>query len=58
VHPLVAPLRGLSPVELDVLQLALNFGHVATILNKSPATDLDTAETMLKLIAQNYLHVE
>jgi hypothetical protein len=31
---------------------------VATILNKSPATDLETAETMLKLIAQNYLHVE
>jgi pSer/pThr/pTyr-binding forkhead associated (FHA) protein len=58
VHPLVAPLRGLGPVELDVVQLALNFGHVATILNKSPATDLETAETMLKLIAQNYLHVE
>jgi hypothetical protein len=58
VHPLVASLRKLSPVELDVLQLAINFGHVATILNKSPATDLETAETMLKLIAQQYLQVE
>ncbi|MFO0553407.1 MAG: DUF4388 domain-containing protein [Polyangiaceae bacterium] len=58
VHPLQAPLRALSHVELDVLQLAVNFGHVATILNKSPATDLETAETLLKLIAQGYLQVE
>jgi len=58
VHPLSAPLRALGPNELDVLQLALNFGHVATVLNKSPATDLDTAEILLKLIAQNYLAIE
>ena len=58
VHPLQAPLRNLSPVELDVLQLAVNFGHVATILNKSPATDLETAEVMLKLMKESYLHVE
>jgi hypothetical protein len=58
VHPLQSPLRKLSPVELDVLQLAINFGHVATILNKSPATDLETAEVLLRLISQSYLHVE
>ncbi|MBL8740973.1 MAG: DUF4388 domain-containing protein [Myxococcales bacterium] len=58
VHPLSAPLRNLKPVELDVLQLAINFGHVATILNKSPATDLDTAEVLLRLMSQNYLQVE
>ncbi len=58
VHPLQSPLRNLSPVELDVLQLAINFGHVATILNKSPATDLETAEVLLKLMSQSYLHVE
>ncbi|NUP04720.1 MAG: DUF4388 domain-containing protein [Polyangiaceae bacterium] len=58
VHPLQAALRKLSPVELDVLQLAINFGHVATILNKSPATDLETAEVLLKLMKESYLHVE
>jgi len=58
VHPLQSPLRKLTPVELDVLQLAINFGHVATILNKSPATDLETAEVLLRLMSQSYLHVE
>ncbi|HTJ83112.1 MAG TPA: hypothetical protein VL400_15440, partial [Polyangiaceae bacterium] len=58
VHPLQAPLRSLDAKELDVLQLAINFGHVATILNKSPATDLETAELLLKLIGAGYLQVE
>ncbi len=58
VHPLQSPLRSLSASELDVLQLAINFGHVATILNKSPATDLDTAQILLKLLAQNYVQIE
>jgi hypothetical protein len=57
-HPLRAPLRALSPAELDALQLAYNFGHLATILNKSPATDLDTANTVLKLIEGGYLRPE
>ncbi len=58
VHPLQAPLRALSASELDVLQLAVNFGHVATILNKSPATDLDTAQILLKLLSSNYVQIE
>ncbi len=58
VHPLQSPLRNLDARELDVLQLAINFGHVATILNKSPATDLETAELLLKLLAGGYLQVE
>src|SRR5690606_6658880 len=37
--PLIPPLRDLSPEELDVLQLAHNYGHVETVLNKSLATD-------------------
>ncbi len=57
-HPLEAPLRGLDAKELDILQLALNFGHVATILNKSPATDLETAQLLMKLIQQRYLQPE
>ena len=57
-HPLEAPLRGLDAKELDILQLALNFGHVATVLNKSPATDLETAQLLMKLIQQRYLQPE
>jgi hypothetical protein len=54
-QPLEAPLRDLDAKELDILQLALNFGHVATVLNKSPATDLDTAQLLLKLLKNRYL---
>ncbi len=57
-QPLRPQLRDLQPAELDVLQLAYNHGHLATILNKSQATDLDTAQSVLKLIAAGYLRAE
>jgi hypothetical protein len=56
--PLIPPLRDLQPDELDVLQLAHNSGTFDTILNKSLATDLETAEIVLKLIKASYLRVE
>jgi hypothetical protein len=56
--PLVPPLRDLSPEELDVLQLAHNFNRFGTLLDKSLATDVDTARIVLKLIQKNYLRVE
>ena len=56
--PLVPPLRDLTPEELDVLQLAHNYGHVETVLNKSLATDLETSEIVVKLIKAEYLTVE
>jgi pSer/pThr/pTyr-binding forkhead associated (FHA) protein len=59
VHaPLIPPLRELKPDELDVLQLAHNYGTFETVLNKSLATDLETAEIVLKLIKGSYLRVE
>jgi hypothetical protein len=58
LHPLVPSLRELSPLELDVLQLAYNHQHLATILNQSPATDLDTARAVLNLLEASYLRVE
>jgi FHA domain/Domain of unknown function (DUF4388) len=59
VHsPLIPPLRELKPDELDVLQLAHNYGVFETVLNKSLATDLETAEIVLKLIKKSYLRVE
>jgi hypothetical protein len=53
--PLIPPLRDLGPEELDVLQLAYNYGHVETVLNKSLATDLETSEILVKLLKSGYL---
>jgi hypothetical protein len=56
--PLEPLLRDLSPLDLDVLQLAWNNQHLAAVLNHSLATDLDTARTVLGLVARGYLRVE
>jgi hypothetical protein len=53
--PLIPPLRELKPQELDVLQLAHNYATFEAVLNKSLATDLETAEIVLKLIKSSYL---
>jgi hypothetical protein len=58
MSPLIPPLRDLKPDELDVLQLAHNYGHLETVLNKSLATDLETVEFVLKLLKANYLRAE
>jgi hypothetical protein len=54
---LTPPLRDLSPEELDVLQIAHNHGKFETILDRSLATDVDTARIVLKLIEKQYLRV-
>jgi hypothetical protein len=54
-QPLLPPLRDLTPVELDVFQIAYNDPTFANILNKSPATDLDTARAVLRLVTGGYL---
>ncbi|MEM1417230.1 MAG: DUF4388 domain-containing protein [Myxococcota bacterium] len=56
--PMIPPLRDLSPDELDVLQLAHNYGHVETVLNKSLATDLETSNILVKLIKAGYIKVD
>jgi hypothetical protein len=56
--PLNPPLRDLKPEELDVIQLAHNYGHLETIMNKSHASDLDTAQIVQKLIKASYLKAE
>jgi hypothetical protein len=56
--PLIPPLRDLKPEELDVLQIAHNYGVFETVLNKSLATDLETAEILLKLLKSSYLRNE
>ena len=56
--PVVPALRDLSPQELDVLQLVINYGTIETILNKSLASDLDTSEVMLKLLKRGYIRAD
>ena len=58
VHPLEPSLRDLSPLALDVFQLAYNHQQLATVLNQSTATDLDTARVVLSLLDGGYLRVE
>ena len=57
-QPVIPPLRDLKPEELDILQLAHNYGHLETVLNKSRSTDLDTVQFILKLIKGAYLRPE
>jgi hypothetical protein len=58
MSPLIPPVRDLSPEELDVLQLAHNYGHFETVLNKSLATDLETAQIVMKLLNGSYVRAE
>jgi len=57
-QPVIPPLRDLKAEELDILQLAHNYGHLETVLNKSLSTDLDTVQMILKLIKGAYLRPE
>jgi hypothetical protein len=54
-QPLIPPLRDLSPDELDVLQMVHNYGTISQVLNKSQATDLQTATILQKLFKSNYV---
>ena len=56
-QPLIPPLRDLSPDDLDVLQMAHNYGTIAQVLQKSQATDLQTATILQRLFRANFLEV-
>ena len=56
--PLSAQLRDLKPEELDIIQLAHNYGHVETVLNKAQSTDLETVQMLQKLLKSGYLRPE
>lgn len=55
--PLAAPLRELTPAQLDVLQLAIEHGDYQAILDGSSESDLDAAETLVALLSKGYLRV-
>lgn len=55
VHPLEPRLSELTTEVLDTLQLALNFPLVADVLNRSSASDIETAQDLVYLIQSGYL---
>ncbi|MCC7072676.1 MAG: FHA domain-containing protein [Deltaproteobacteria bacterium] len=54
-RPLKPPLSKLSPDELELIQLAMNEGFFQSILDKSPFTDLKTAQLIKGLMEREYL---
>jgi Domain of unknown function (DUF4388)/Inner membrane component of T3SS, cytoplasmic domain len=54
-RPLEPKLSKLSPLELDVFQLAYNHEQLATVLNQSLGTDLETAKAVLHLVEAGFL---
>lgn len=54
-HPLTAPLRAMSPEQLDIFQLALNEPSMESILNNSKLDDLETTKHVVYLLQNNYL---
>ena len=58
MSPLIPPMRDLKPEELDVLQLAHNYAHLETVMNKSLASDLQTVQILLKLLKGSFLRAE
>lgn len=55
VMPLGPKLSALSPAELDVLQLALNFVTVKAVVDRFPGTDYEAYAGLQKLIRNGYL---
>ena len=55
--PMAAPLNELEPRQLDVLQLALNCPNVATLLERSKYSDLDTTRILVELLSRGYIQV-
>ncbi len=53
--PMAAPLRNLSPEQLDALQLVYNYGQMKVILDKSPLTDIETLRALGFLLTKGYV---
>lgn len=54
-YPMGGNLRDLTKEELDMFQLALVDGDVASIFNRASTTDLDTASVLVKLFKNGFL---
>jgi hypothetical protein len=56
-QPLSAPLRELTPAQLDVLQAVHNHGGLAAVLDHSEKDDVVTAEALVHLLKKEYVRV-
>jgi pSer/pThr/pTyr-binding forkhead associated (FHA) protein len=56
--PLTPKLADLNKIELDTLQLVINFNTLKTVLDKTEHTDFEAATAMLRLMRDGYLEVE
>lgn len=54
-RPLVPPLRDLTPLELEVFQITFNDPIFSNVLDRSSASDLDTARALMRLLSGGYL---
>jgi hypothetical protein len=55
VHPLLKPLRELTPRELDVLQLVYNHASLQEMCDHSLIDDVEIAQGVLDLIRKDYI---
>jgi len=55
--PLVAPLRDLTPTQLDLVQLVHNYDLVAKVVDKAATTDLETYTDLIALVKANVVTV-
>jgi len=53
--PLTAPLRALSPEQLDVFQVALGQAQLEAVLNNCALEDVEIAKALQVLLARGYL---
>ena len=53
--PMTAPLRDLGSKQLDILQLAHNFGSLQGVLDHAEGEDVANAEVVIDLIRREYL---
>lgn len=54
-RPLAPPLRDLTPLELEVFQITFNDPIFSNVLDRSSASDLDTARALMRLLSGGYL---
>jgi pSer/pThr/pTyr-binding forkhead associated (FHA) protein len=53
--PLEPKLQELSPIELDLLQAAINAPSLEAVFDLAPGTDLEAAQAVLSLLHRGYL---
>ncbi len=55
--PLEAPLHDLEQSQLDVLQVLINAPNFQTALDRSPKSDLETAQDVVDLVKRGYIQI-